>query len=354
MIECPDGWPFSSWLNLESLNVNTASDFQSDISVFYEKFFETVDSILNGFNAFSPPAVWAKIDFGFTASWWLGARVTRNIDRSRYAISIDAGTWWQLYLALTRLLSASPPVISPAPSVIDPIQVGERYSLPRLKANPKIGENPVDHLFGGVRSQPTIKINDQIQQNLYSTIIYAQAYLFLHELSHAWRGHLDFRKHESEVNRRSVSIETLLTQEYLADTDAMILGAHLVNYTASTRNLDISDRSERILSELRLWSFSVALVLLLLESFENVAVEGLRHPPAVDRMTLARVAVGGTPVGLAEIELESAMAAIDEGFSQVEEAWDRLGWIRKRDIDPDLRSIPARMARMQERLHEPT
>src|SRR6185369_1618010 len=120
--------------------------------------------------------------------------------------------------------------------------------------------------------------------------IYSLVFLFLHELAHVRLGHIEYRTAEA-ARLGSLSSATYTSLEYMADADAMILGALVVNAAYATRTRrDKDDKpvAKLQLGELRLYGFAIALVFLLGECFDAASTAHFAHPPAAARSLLAR------------------------------------------------------------------
>jgi hypothetical protein len=335
----PPGWPFSSYLDFDRML--QAEEPLRLLALDMKKCLDAIEDFLHGNVGFDRPLVFSRTQVGFTATPWLGARSRRTIPPTGYAISVDAGAHTQLLVTVLRLLAH--------PATLPLETDGNITKLERQLSLPQILPTGVRVLFGDDAKSPNNFDGDRARYACANQLVLnGMLFLFLHELAHVERGHIDF-----EVTRKladdPLSSDERRSLEFMADARAVTLAAH---FYCLHIGLDQDERGA--LRNLRLFGFAIGVVFLLLEHLpegDHGRSVG-KYPPASWRRLFVRAVAAGSTADYFRLSHAEVAAAISEGVAEAQAGWHALGWGSESDIPANLGSIVESIIAVEQLIHQ--
>jgi hypothetical protein len=156
-------------------------------------------------------------------------------------------------------------------------------------------------------------------------------HIFSHEVSHIYRGHLDYfinsglveRLQSSDV-RDAKDCTDYWAIEHMADMSASWISSSLMMLGAASAPPFAAKLV--MLQLLRLWSFAISVCYLI---GDQIREEESLHPPAIDRADAAIRTIKVTMAERLNIPQERLSYSLRQGIRDALDAWDLAGWSRR-------------------------
>lgn len=295
-MKAPEGWPFESWIDIDELKEHSSA-LGLPIDQLTTRYLsgplgEFFDNVWPG----KPES--DRFLRGLTDNAVLGARVARAKPPAKYAVALEAGSWLQLLLVLTRILTDPRNLPDQADKPLP--SLNERYALILLSHQELVPR------FGGKETSPNVDLGSKRNTCLNQIAFYGGMFLTLHEAGHIADRHLDYWL-ELKTKSDLESANHRTSMEYLADKWALTAGTTLL------RHYDAEHYT--------LFGFAVAISLLVIDQLRpNTPRAGDLYPMASDRLLLMEA------VASAASKREPKNGQLVEGIREARASWLRMGW----------------------------